>query len=258
MKRHYKRPLSERIAILQSAYPFQELQPTEAARLLEGACLCECERNEEIVREGELGNTFYIVARGRLTVTRNEEPLDGRERGDFFGEMAVLTETPRFATVTAATPCTLLEISKASLEDCIREHPTIALRIMATLIRRQQSLDQKRVEANAPVIQRLAAHLLEQANAESNIVPLVDQPYLARSLRTSRETVNRILAVLRRADIIQMSTEAPPERNLSTNKLYIADRARLTSIAQGEPFYYRASSDKKERQNPPGSRGKME
>lgn len=242
MKRHHKRPLSERIAILQSAYPFQELQAAEAARLLQGACLCECERNQEVVRQGDEGATLYIVARGRLAVTRDEEPLAGRERGDFFGEMAVLTGTPRFATVTAVSPCTLLEISKEALEQCIQEHPTIAFRIMAALIRRQQYSDQKRLEATAPVMQRLAVYLLELADPGSDILPFVDQPYLARALRTTRETVNRTLGTLRRAGILQTQSEAPPELRLSANKLYIADRRRLHRIAQGDALHYRAGS----------------
>src|SRR4051794_21563955 len=58
---------------------------------------------EAVIREGEPGERFYVVAAGRADVTLRGRPLDTRGPGEFFGEIALLRDTPRTATVTAGT-----------------------------------------------------------------------------------------------------------------------------------------------------------
>jgi ATP-binding cassette subfamily B protein len=85
-----------------------------------------------IVRQGDPGDRFYVIARGTVEVTRIENGRSVRlaklQDGDYFGEMALLSHHPRNATVRALTPCVCLSLSRdlfdrlLSREPDLREH----------------------------------------------------------------------------------------------------------------------------------------
>jgi len=84
---------------------------------------------EVIIRQGETGESLFLVARGVVRVYREE---DGARRnlatlmaGDFFGEMALLHGEPRTATCRAATPCALYELSRSDVDEVRRACPAI-------------------------------------------------------------------------------------------------------------------------------------
>ncbi len=83
----------------------------------------------DVVREGEPGDSLFLVASGTLSVTTPDEagPVEvGRlGPGDFFGEVALLTERPRTATVTAVTESELLRLPRAAVAELRRQHPEI-------------------------------------------------------------------------------------------------------------------------------------
>ncbi len=95
---------------------------------------------ETIVREGESGVTFYVILRGRVRVERSAggSALDLGElrSGDFFGELALIEEHARTATVTAVdeTECILLPVWE--FRALLHENPHMARVIMEALIRR--------------------------------------------------------------------------------------------------------------------------
>ena len=63
------------------------------------------------VREGDTGRDFFVVGSGRLAVTVAGEPRPDLEAGGWFGEVALLNDVPRTATVVAAGPARLLRVS---------------------------------------------------------------------------------------------------------------------------------------------------
>lgn len=84
---------------------------------------------EVVVRQGEKGEAFYVVADGRLRVYRE---VDGEEidlahltEGHFFGEMALLSDAPRSATVVTETDTELFELDRPLLERLTRDHPSV-------------------------------------------------------------------------------------------------------------------------------------
>ncbi len=81
-----------------------------------------------VVTEGEEGNEMFMVCTGRVEVYRDrldggETVLATYERGQFFGEMAILSGAPRNASVRAVTPVLALKLLKSELEAMLRQHP---------------------------------------------------------------------------------------------------------------------------------------
>jgi predicted MFS family arabinose efflux permease len=75
-----------------------------------------------VVREGDPGEEFYVVERGELAVTVGGVPRLPIHAGGFFGEIALLRETPRTATVTATTECTLLALERDQFLAAVTGH----------------------------------------------------------------------------------------------------------------------------------------
>src|SRR5881398_1365269 len=77
--------------------------------------------NEKIFQEGEVGTEMYLIGAGKVRISKmvpgvGEEALAILESGSYFGEMALIDDTPRSADATANIPCTLYVIQKADLE----------------------------------------------------------------------------------------------------------------------------------------------
>lgn len=95
-----------------------------------GAVLC---------RQGAIEDTFYLVSAGRVEILH--ELGDGQERllrqaepGAFFGELAIIMDAPRAATVRTLEPTTVLELDKATFVHMLGQNPSIGLTIMGTVL----------------------------------------------------------------------------------------------------------------------------
>jgi CRP/FNR family cyclic AMP-dependent transcriptional regulator len=100
---------------------------------------------ETVFREGDVGQTMFVVRAGQVRITRQ---VRGGERtfavlgpGEFFGEMAVLSGRPRSATATAVDALTLLELDEKRFEAMINTQAEIAARILKKLARRLDEAD---------------------------------------------------------------------------------------------------------------------
>lgn len=98
-----------------------------------------------MIREGDQADRFYVVARGRLEVSRNGH--DSRPQrvavlaeGDHFGEMALLTHALRNATIRTLTPATLLALRRGQFDNLVGRSPGVRARLQATITRRQDEL----------------------------------------------------------------------------------------------------------------------
>lgn len=100
-----------------------------------------CNENEAIVREGEEGNKFYIIVRGKFEVMK-DVPGEGEKRvavlqdGDHFGEIALLKDTPRNATVRALGPSVLLSVRREAFRNLTTAYPQILSTLESTLQKR--------------------------------------------------------------------------------------------------------------------------
>lgn len=110
---------------------FSELPASDFASVLAAMKLQRLRVGTLIVEEGQPGESFFVLARGSVAVTKRQP--DGEERrlatlgeGAIFGEMALVSASPRTASVRAETDCDLLELDRAALVAASRSVTTIA------------------------------------------------------------------------------------------------------------------------------------
>ncbi len=100
---------------------------------------------ELIFSEGDLGTEMYIVHEGQVEILSRvgdeDRLLAVLEKGDFFGEMALLEDRPRAGSVRALTDVRLLQINGATFDQMLRDNPEIAVRMMRKLSRRLRETD---------------------------------------------------------------------------------------------------------------------
>jgi CRP/FNR family cyclic AMP-dependent transcriptional regulator len=94
-----------------------------------------------LTREGETGREFIIVLDGEVEVRRGDHVLTTRDAGEFFGEIALLDNRPRTATVVAKTPVTIEVLNRAEFSSLLAEVPELSAQIMATMAQRLSELE---------------------------------------------------------------------------------------------------------------------
>ena len=109
---------------------FPDFSNEELVAVMAGLELVEFRTGDLVVAEGEPGDSLFLVTSGTVKAwIRNREGRYVLARrlgeGDFFGEISVLTGSPRTATVVAASPCELLELDRATLDGITARHPRV-------------------------------------------------------------------------------------------------------------------------------------
>src|SRR5207249_10173992 len=92
------------------------------------ASIAEEKRFDEgtvIAKEGEPGEDFFVIVEGQASVPRGSRNVARPMPGDFFGEIALLDEGPRMATVVAETPLTVMTLNRKPFQAVLEREPTI-------------------------------------------------------------------------------------------------------------------------------------
>ena len=98
-----------------------ELPGQTLARLAERMERRQLSPGEAILRQGDAGDRFYVVISGILNVRQESRGERGVLRpGDYFGEVALVMDIPRTATVSAMTPATIASCDRATFEELVR------------------------------------------------------------------------------------------------------------------------------------------
>ena len=108
---------------------FAGIDGGELEELAASAELRTAEPGDVLAREGASGYTFFVIADGTVDVDRGGELLETLGPGDFFGEMAIVGEGRRNATVTAASPVEVVVLFGTEFRSLEDEHPEAAQRI---------------------------------------------------------------------------------------------------------------------------------
>ena len=89
-----------------------------------------------LIEEGTRGREFFVLVEGTVDVRHNGRKLRTMEAGDFFGEIALVTETPRSATVVATSSVRLLVITGRSFRRLVNDTPSIQGKVLTALAER--------------------------------------------------------------------------------------------------------------------------
>ena len=98
---------------------------------------------QDIVREGDDGDGFYIVSGGRCRVHRHGNDLAELGAGDYFGELSLFDPAPRSATVTAADTTTCIRLNPETFRRALDEIPAVRDALLHGMARRIHDLDQR-------------------------------------------------------------------------------------------------------------------
>jgi signal transduction histidine kinase len=128
------------------AQAFPTLSEPERKRLADLAQIQTYPAKTILCHEGEYEAVFYLISSGRCVITKR---LDDHEDlvlrysgpGEFFGEMSIIQDAPRSATVATVTDTTVLEIDKVTMEKAIADNPTLALTMVRTTFDRLRQND---------------------------------------------------------------------------------------------------------------------
>lgn len=181
---------------------FSMLEQRELDALLNHAITKTYPKKSVIIKEGDHTDSMYVIMSGRVKIVMIDENqkeviIDIQHPGDYFGELALLDEAPRSASVTAMENSTFLIISKHQLQKCLREHPEVGSGLIKGLAHRlRATTDNVKSLALLDVYGRIAKTLLQLAKEEDGRQVISDKlthQDLANMVGASREMVSRIM-----------------------------------------------------------------
>lgn len=181
--------------------------------------------------EGEEGEHMFIIQEGSVRITKN---IDGREhtlavlgKGDFFGEMAIVTRTKRTASAKAASTVKLLRFDREGFLNMVEKNARIALNVIDKLCRRLQQANmqiQHLVRRNERGLIALNLHYtFSEGTARAEGVEYAKLlRELSLNLEFPQEKIQKYIAELREKHILK----------LQNDKLELMDAGRLAEIAE--------------------------
>ena len=198
------------IAVLRSIPAFEALDAQRLENLSRISSLRQVSRGNSVLREGDRTDNIYFVVNGALKVLVSDD--EGREvilsilgPGEMFGEMGVLDEHPRSATVTATQSSDLVVVNKADFQRFLASSFDVTLFIMRGLVKRLRMADRK-IESLAllDVYGRVARLLLDLAEERDGrkVVAKVTKQDIAKMIGASREMVSRVMKELENQGLI--------------------------------------------------------
>src|SRR6266511_6110020 len=109
---------------------FAGLSKSELGQVASIADEIDLPADKVLIREGERGREFFVLLEGEAEVARKGKKLATRRAGEFFGEIALVSNLPRIATVTTRKPVRALVIRDVEFRALLRKEPAIAVKVL--------------------------------------------------------------------------------------------------------------------------------
>ena len=120
---------------------FSGLSRRHLHQVAEAADEVSFRQGSTVVKEGDLGQTLFVIMEGQVRVTRGGRKLGTMGPGEFFGEIALVDRGPRTATVVAETPLVAIRLFRRSFLKLIEREPKIGEKVLATLAMRLRTVE---------------------------------------------------------------------------------------------------------------------
>ena len=207
----------ETTRLLAQVEVFAGLEPRELEQVAQVAIPRSYERGEVIFREGDTGDTCYVVKTGSVSVMREHQ--DGRvialaelRPGQIFGELAMFDHETRSATVETLERTTTVALLAGDVQRILRSHPEIGVKMLAALASRLRTANERLLQQSFQTVAgRVASALLTQVIArqaegagDSDVLIKATQAEIAQLAGTSRESASRFLATLEREGVVTL------------------------------------------------------
>lgn len=197
----------QRLQLLRRVWLFADLDDADLAHVAAVGREKSCRAGEVLLNQGDATGDLFSIIQGRLKVVSvagagEEILLSVMGPGDVFGEIALLDEEPRSATVVAAEACRLLVVPRAAFRALLAQTPALALRMMALMARHVRRLSARTEDTvSLDVRARLAKTLLglaerfgvPGAGGTIRLSLKLSQKELGRMVGATREMVNKCL-----------------------------------------------------------------
>jgi CRP-like cAMP-binding protein len=121
---------NRKIELIRSVPLFSGCSKKELERISLIADEIDFKSGKTLIKEGAPGREFFVLADGTAEISRKGKRIDTAGPGEFFGEMALLTDQPRNATVTTTSNVDALVITASSFRTLVESNPLIALKVM--------------------------------------------------------------------------------------------------------------------------------
>jgi CRP/FNR family cyclic AMP-dependent transcriptional regulator len=182
--------------------PLPKLAPADLALIAEHGTLRTYPKHAVLISEGDRSDSLYVIRSGRVKVYVGD--ADGKEvilsiqgPGEYFGELALIDDAPRSASVVTLDKSQLCVVSRGDFQRCLAQNPRIALEIIRALAARVRALTENvRDLALLDVYGRVARTLLKLATereGERAIEQRLTHQDIANMVGASREMVSRIM-----------------------------------------------------------------
>ncbi|MDX1657078.1 MAG: Crp/Fnr family transcriptional regulator [Candidatus Competibacteraceae bacterium] len=159
-------------------------------------------KNTILINEGDRSDSLYAILSGKVKVFAGDENgkeviLSIQEAGEYFGELSLLDDSPRSASVMTLETSQMCVISKADFQRCLIENPSLAMELLRTMAQRVRALTENvKSLALLDVYGRVARTLLglaEEQEGRQVITQRLTHQDIANMVGASREMVSRIM-----------------------------------------------------------------
>jgi CRP-like cAMP-binding protein len=128
-------------AELASVPLFEGLTKRQLKKVAEAAEVVDYMAGHSIVKEGDIGDSFFVVLVGQAKVSVKGRTVNRSLPGDHFGEISLLDGGPRTASVISETPMTMLMMTRSNFLDVLNDDPQISIALMESLARMIRRVD---------------------------------------------------------------------------------------------------------------------
>jgi CRP/FNR family cyclic AMP-dependent transcriptional regulator len=127
---------NQKVELIRHAPLFANCSKRELEEIAHLADEIDLNEGKEMTRQGAPGREFFVLLEGEADVMKDGRAINQLSAGDFFGEIALVSDTPRTATVTATTPVRALVITDRSFRRLLKDQPEIQNKVLSALAAR--------------------------------------------------------------------------------------------------------------------------